>query len=171
MAAMDIKVPDIGDVKDVAVIELLVKVGDTVALEQSLVTVESDKASMEIPSSAAGVVTGIRVKVGDVVNEGDVLLTLDVSSLPLAGGREGGFEPHAASPANGPGLQARARCAAGLGRGSNAAVTQSGCGDTPERGCPWVPPFFETTSPPPGDAQMRPVSYSDSSPNHPWRPA
>ena len=58
MAAMDIKVPDIGDVKDVAVIELLVKVGDTVALEQSLVTVESDKASMEIPSSAAGVVTG-----------------------------------------------------------------------------------------------------------------
>ena len=86
MAAMDIKVPDIGDVKDVAVIELLVKVGDTVALEQSLVTVESDKASMEIPSSAAGVVTGIKVKVGDVVNEGDVLLTLDVSSLPLAGG-------------------------------------------------------------------------------------
>ena len=56
MALVDVKVPDIGDFKDVAVIELMVKVGDTVAVDQSLVTVESDKASMEIPSSHAGVV-------------------------------------------------------------------------------------------------------------------
>ena len=59
MATMDIKVPDIGDFDEVTVIELMVKVGDTVALDQSLITVESDKASMEIPSSAAGLVTAI----------------------------------------------------------------------------------------------------------------
>ena len=77
MALIDIKVPDIGDFKDVAVIELLVKPGDTVKAEQSLLTVESDKASMEIPSSHAGVVKSVAVKVGDVVNEGSVILSLD----------------------------------------------------------------------------------------------
>jgi len=70
-------VPDIGDFKDVAVIELLVKPGDTVKPEQSLVTVESDKASMEIPSSAAGVVKELKVKLGDKVKEGSVLLVLE----------------------------------------------------------------------------------------------
>ncbi len=79
MAAIEIKVPDIGDFKDVAVIELLVKPGDTVKAEQSLITVESDKASMEIPSSHAGVVKEMRVKVGDTVNQGSVLLTLDTA--------------------------------------------------------------------------------------------
>ena len=78
MALIDIKVPDIGDFKDVAVIELLVKAGDTVKVEQSLVTVESDKASMEIPSSHAGVVKELRLKIGDVVNEGSVILALEV---------------------------------------------------------------------------------------------
>ncbi len=77
MALMEIKVPDIGDFKDVAVIEVLVKAGDTVKLEQSLVTVESDKASMEIPSSAAGVVKDVKVKVGDTVNQGTLLLMLE----------------------------------------------------------------------------------------------
>ncbi|MBF5007503.1 dihydrolipoyllysine-residue acetyltransferase [Diaphorobacter caeni] len=70
---MDIKIPDIGDFKDVAVIELLVKVGDTVTAEQSLFTVESDKASMEIPSPAAGTITALTLKVGDKVNVGDVV--------------------------------------------------------------------------------------------------
>jgi dihydrolipoamide dehydrogenase len=79
MPNIDIKVPDIGDVKDVAVIELLVKPGDTVALEQSLVTVESDKASMEIPSSAAGVVKELKVKIGDIVNQGSLLLVLEAA--------------------------------------------------------------------------------------------
>jgi dihydrolipoamide dehydrogenase len=79
MATIDIKVPDIGDFKDVAVIEVLVKPGDTIKAEQSLITVESDKASMEIPSSAAGVVKDLKVAVGDKVNEGSVLLTLEVS--------------------------------------------------------------------------------------------
>jgi pyruvate dehydrogenase E2 component (dihydrolipoamide acetyltransferase) len=77
MAIMEIKVPDIGDFKDVAVIELLVKVGDTVKVEQSLVTVESDKASIEIPSSHAGVVKALRVKMGDKISEGSVVLELD----------------------------------------------------------------------------------------------
>ncbi|QNK66731.1 dihydrolipoyllysine-residue acetyltransferase [Variovorax sp. PAMC26660] len=74
---VEIKVPDIGDFKDVAVIELLVKVGDTVAAEQSLITVESDKASMEIPSSAAGVLKELKVKVGDTVNIGDLIAVLE----------------------------------------------------------------------------------------------
>ena len=77
MATIDVKVPDIGDFKDVAVIELLVKPGDTVKTEQSLITVESDKASMEIPSSAAGVVKELKLKLGDTVNEGDLILTLE----------------------------------------------------------------------------------------------
>ncbi|HSX95382.1 MAG TPA: dihydrolipoyl dehydrogenase [Hydrogenophaga sp.] len=77
MALMDIKVPDIGDFKDVAVIEVLVKPGDTIKLEQSLITVESDKASMEIPSSAAGVLKELKVKIGDTVNIGDLLAVID----------------------------------------------------------------------------------------------
>ena len=80
MALVEVKVPDIGDVKDVAVIELLVKVGDAVTAEQSLITVESDKASMEIPSSAAGVVKEIRVAIGDTVNEGSLVLMLEVAA-------------------------------------------------------------------------------------------
>ena len=70
MALVDIQVPDIGDFDEVGVIELLVKPGDTVKAEQSLITVESDKASMEIPSSHAGVVKDLRVQVGDKVKQG-----------------------------------------------------------------------------------------------------
>jgi len=79
MALIDIKVPDIGDFKEVAVIELLVKPGDTVKPEQSLITVESDKASMEIPCSHAGVVKALKVKVGDKVSEGSVVLSLEAA--------------------------------------------------------------------------------------------
>ena len=84
MPTIDIKVPDIGDFKDVAVIELLVKPGDAVKAEQSLITVESDKASMEIPSSAAGVVKEIKVKIGDTVNEGSVILSLEAAGEATA---------------------------------------------------------------------------------------
>ncbi|WP_408908447.1 biotin/lipoyl-containing protein, partial [Variovorax paradoxus] len=73
MAAVEVKVPDIGDFDEVAVIEVLVKVGDTVKPEQSLITVESDKASMEIPSSSAGVVKELKVEVGSKVKEGSVV--------------------------------------------------------------------------------------------------
>lgn len=77
MALIEVKVPDIGDFKDVAVIELLVKPGDTIKVEQSLITVESDKASMEIPSASAGVVKELKVKLGDKVNIGDLVLVLE----------------------------------------------------------------------------------------------
>ena len=77
MATIEVMVPDIGDFKDVAVTELLVKPGDRVAVDQSLITVESDKASMEIPSSAAGVVKELRVKLGDTVSQGSPLLVLE----------------------------------------------------------------------------------------------
>ncbi|MBM3377951.1 MAG: hypothetical protein FJY38_07135, partial [Betaproteobacteria bacterium] len=79
MATMELRVPDIGDFKDVEVIELLVKVGDEVELDQSLVTVESDKASMEIPSSSAGRVVSLSVKLGDKVSEGSVLGMVEVA--------------------------------------------------------------------------------------------
>jgi len=80
MAIIEVKVPDIGDFAEVAVIEVLVKAGDTVKPEQSLITVESDKASMEIPSSAGGVVKELKVKVGDKVAMGSVLLSLETGA-------------------------------------------------------------------------------------------
>ena len=94
MSTIEIKVPDIGDFKEVEVIELLVKVGDTVKLDQSLVTVESDKASMEIPSSHAGVITELKVKIGDKIAEGSLLavVTASADAAPVAA-------PVAAAPA------------------------------------------------------------------------
>ena len=84
MAILEIKVPNIGDFAEVAVIELLVKPGDSIKAEQSLLTVESDKASMEIPSSHAGVVKELRVKLGDKVAEGSVVLLLETSDVAVA---------------------------------------------------------------------------------------
>lgn len=84
MAIIDIKVPDIGDFAEVGVIELLVQPGDTVTVDQSLITVESDKASMEIPSSHAGVVKELKVKLGDKVAEGSVILTLEAAGEAAA---------------------------------------------------------------------------------------
>ena len=77
MATIDIQVPDIGDFDEVTVIELMVKVGDTVKAEQSLITVESDKASMEIPSSHAGVVKEVKVALGDKVKQGSLVVILE----------------------------------------------------------------------------------------------
>ncbi len=84
MSLIEIKVPDIGDFKDVAVIEIMVKPGDNIRLEQSLVTVESDKAAMEIPSSQAGVLKELKVKVGDKVNIGDLLAILEGAATATA---------------------------------------------------------------------------------------
>jgi dihydrolipoamide dehydrogenase len=84
MSAIEIRVPDIGDFKDVPIIELLVKVGDTVTKEQSLITVESDKATMEIPSPGDGVIASLAVKLGDVVNTGTVIGTLEAAGAPAA---------------------------------------------------------------------------------------
>jgi dihydrolipoamide dehydrogenase len=84
MSTIEVKVPNIGDFKEVEVIELMVKPGDTVKVDQSLVTVESDKASMEIPSSHAGVVKELRVKVGDKIAEGSLLLVLEAAGEAAA---------------------------------------------------------------------------------------
>jgi pyruvate dehydrogenase E2 component (dihydrolipoamide acetyltransferase) len=92
--AIEVKVPDIGDYKDIPVIEVLVKAGDTVEKEQSLVTLESDKATMDVPSSAAGVVKEVKVKVGDNVSEGSLIVVLE--------GAEGGAAAPAPAPAAAP---------------------------------------------------------------------
>ena len=110
MSFIEIKVPDIGDFAEVTVIELLVKPGDTVKAEQSLITVESDKASMEIPSSHAGVVKELKVTLGDKVKEGSVVLMLEVegaAAAPAASASES--KPAAVAPA--PALAAAAPAA------------------------------------------------------------
>lgn len=99
-SSINIQIPDIGDFKDVAVIEMLVKVGDVVTAEQSLFTVESDKASMEIPSPAAGTITALSIKLGDVVNVGDV-----VGAMSVQGAAPAASAP-AAAPAAAPVAQA-----------------------------------------------------------------
>ena len=96
MAAIEVKVPAIGDFKDVPVIEILVKPGDAVKKEDSLVTLESDKATMEVPAPAAGVVKEVRLKVGDKVSEGSVVLLLEADA---AGAKAA---PAAATPAPAP---------------------------------------------------------------------
>jgi pyruvate/2-oxoglutarate dehydrogenase complex dihydrolipoamide acyltransferase (E2) component len=92
MPTVEVKVPDIGDFKDVPVIDILVKPGDTVQPEDPLVTLESDKATMDVPSPAAGTVKALSVKVGDKVSEGSALLTLE-------GGVAAQPAPAAAKPA------------------------------------------------------------------------
>jgi pyruvate dehydrogenase E2 component (dihydrolipoamide acetyltransferase) len=97
LAAIEVKVPDIGDFKDVPVIELLVKAGDTVNKEDSLVTLESDKATMEVPAPSAGIVKEMKVKVGDKVSEGSLVLILETASAGAA--KAAVAAPPAATPA------------------------------------------------------------------------
>lgn len=114
MSMVEVKVPDIGDVKDVEVIELMVKVGDTVKVDQSLITVESDKASMEIPSSQAGVIKEIKVKVGDKVSEGSLVLVLEAAGAAAA----------AAAPAAAPAPVAAAPAAAAPAASGAAGIVE-----------------------------------------------
>ncbi|HEU4775628.1 MAG TPA: dihydrolipoyllysine-residue acetyltransferase [Telluria sp.] len=97
MSTVEVKVPDIGDFKEVEVIELMVKVGDTIKVDQSLVTVESDKASMEIPSSHAGVVKELKIKVGDKVAEGSLVLILEAAEGAAAPAAQAAPAPAAAA--------------------------------------------------------------------------
>ncbi len=113
MAAIEVKVPDIGDFKDVPVIELLVKPGDAVKKEDSLVTLESDKATMEVPSPADGVVKAVKLKVGDKVSEGSLVLLLDAADAPAARPAEkAAAAPAAPAPAAQPAPPATAAPAA-----------------------------------------------------------
>ncbi|KRD55616.1 MULTISPECIES: dihydrolipoyllysine-residue acetyltransferase [Acidovorax] len=136
---VEVRVPDIGDFKDVAVIELLVKVGDTIKLEQSLFTVESDKASMEIPSPAAGVVKELKVKIGDTVNIGDLVAMLEgvAGSAPAAAPAPAAVAP--ASPAVAASAPAPAVAAAAAPAAATAAVPAHQPG-TPTAGLPHASP-------------------------------
>ena len=99
---VDVKVPDIGDFKDVAVIEVMVKVGEVIAVDTGLIMVESDKASMEIPSSQAGLVKEIKVKVNDLVSEGSVILVVGASQDAQAGKAPAPTQPVVAAPSSSP---------------------------------------------------------------------
>ncbi|MEW9622649.1 dihydrolipoyl dehydrogenase [Rhodanobacter geophilus] len=137
---IEVKVPDIGGHDNVPVIEVLVKAGDTVTKEQSLITLESDKATMEVPSSAAGTVKELKVKVGDEVSEGAVILLLEVagaatSPSPLRGeGRGEGAASPSASASPGPAPQSSPR------RGEEAKVPQAAAvtGKEPDISCQLV---------------------------------
>ncbi|KIG10967.1 dihydrolipoyllysine-residue acetyltransferase [Caballeronia concitans] len=123
--AIEVKVPDIGDFKDIPVIEVLVKVGDTVEPEQSLVTLESDKATMDVPSSAAGTVKEVRVKVGDNVSEGTLIVVLE-------GGANGAASPAAPAKQEAPAqtqTQAQAQPAQASGGGGSVEVKVPDIGD------------------------------------------
>ncbi|EMR0604581.1 TPA: dihydrolipoyl dehydrogenase [Stenotrophomonas maltophilia] len=102
MATIEVKVPDIGDYSDVPVIEVLVAVGDTVKKDQGLVTLESDKATLEVPSSAAGVVKEIKVKLGDTLSEGAVVVVLDAEGASEAPAKAAAPAPAAVAPASKP---------------------------------------------------------------------
>lgn len=102
MSAIEVKVPDIGDFKEVEVIEVLVKVGDTIKVDQSLVTVESDKASMEIPSSHAGVIKELKVKLGDKIAEGSILLVIEAEGATSAAAPAASATPAVAAPVSAP---------------------------------------------------------------------
>ena len=118
MSIVEVKVPDIGDFKEVEIIELMIKVGDTIKVDQSLITVESDKASMEIPSSAAGVVKEIKVKVGDKVAMGSLLLLVEADGAAAAPA------PAAAAPA--PAAAAPAPAPAAAAAPAPAAAASAG---------------------------------------------
>ena len=106
MSAIEVQVPDIGDFKEVEVIEVLVKPGDAIVKDQSLITVESDKASMEIPSSAAGVVKELRVKLGDKVSKGSTILSIEASA-PTAETASAASAPPAATAVSADASEAR----------------------------------------------------------------
>ena len=129
MALVEVKVPDIGDFDEVAVIEVLVKAGETVAPEQSLITVESDKASMEIPSSHAGVVKELKVNLGDKVKEGSIVLTLEADGATDAPAPDADkAAAPAAAPAPAPAATTTAAASASASAPAAATTAQGATG-------------------------------------------
>jgi pyruvate dehydrogenase E2 component (dihydrolipoamide acetyltransferase) len=144
MSAIEIKVPDIGDFSDVPVIEVFVKAGDSVKAEDSLVTLESDKATMDVPSPSAGTIKEVKVKVGDKVSEGSVLALLDASAAS-SDAAEGGATA-AAAPAAAEAKAPAAPAASALDR--KAAAPAPAAAATPaaeEKKAAPAPPVDETT--------------------------
>ena len=131
MAMVEVKVPDIGDFKEVEIIELLVQPGDTVKAEQSLITVESDKASMEIPSSHAGVVKELKVKVGDKVAEGSLVLMLETAAPTSAPSPPAAASGSAALGAAAPSPAAAAASVPSPAPASAPAASAPAVGDAP----------------------------------------
>jgi dihydrolipoamide dehydrogenase len=126
---VEIKVPDIGDFKDVPVIDVLVKVGDTVGQEDSLITLESDKATMEVPTPHAGVVKAMKVKVGDRVSQGSVILLLETAEAAVAAAAPGAAPPPATPAPAAPATPAAARPVQAVARGDyHAEVLVLGSG-------------------------------------------
>ena len=122
MSTVEVKVPNIGDFKEVEVIEVMVKAGDTIKVDQSLVTVESDKASMEIPSTHAGVIRELKITIGDKIGEGSLLLLLEESAAAA---------PAAAAPADAPAAAAVAPAAAPASAPASAAIPGAATYDGP----------------------------------------
>jgi pyruvate dehydrogenase E2 component (dihydrolipoamide acetyltransferase) len=146
MATVEVRVPDIGDFKDVGVIDVLVKPGDPVKPDDSLITLESDKATMDVPSPASGTVRELRVRVGDRVHEGSVILVLDEAS--------------AAAPANGP----VAAAPAALAVAPAAPVVAPGAGPAlapAPRAIEALPPAAE--APPPAEGGSVPLAHASPS--------
>ena len=114
--SIDVRVPDIGDFKDIPIIEVFVKAGDTVKAEDPLISLESDKATMDVPSPAAGTVAELKVKVGDKVSEGSLILTLSTGVQGAAS---------AAPPAHGAAPPARRRSGADTRRPHTRAAPTS----------------------------------------------
>ena len=155
MSAIDIKVPDIGDFKDVPVIELLVKVGDSVSKEQSLITVESDKATMEIPSPEAGVITSFSVKLGDVMNTGVVIGKMEVS-----GAAQAAPAPASASAAASAAAPVQATAAASAAAAAKPGAPQTATPHAAETRFQSASTATTATTPAPTNA-FRPVPQGD----------
>ena len=134
--AHEIKVPDIGNYHDVPVIELLVKPGDTVKKDQGLITLESDKATMEVPSSVAGVVKELRVKLGDAVSEGAVIALVEAADAAVAPAPT----KAAAAPTSAPAPAAPAPAPAAAPTVSAAPLAEARPGVDPEAAAPRTPP-------------------------------
>ncbi len=126
MALVEVQVPDIGDFDEVGVIEVLVKVGDAVKVEQSLITVESDKASMEIPSSQAGVVKEIKVAVGDKVKQGSVVVLVEAAGAAAAAPAPASAVPAPVAAAPAPAAEPAAAAAAAAGGSVTVVVPDIG---------------------------------------------
>ena len=125
MASVELKVPDIGDFKEVEIIDVLVKAGDSVSVEQSLITVESDKASMEIPASIAGKIVEMRVKLGDKVSEGSVIAMIDAAGAAASAPAAESAGAGSGAAAGGAGTASAESAAAGSAR-SEAREISSG---------------------------------------------
>src|ERR1700681_1184095 len=150
---VEVKVPDIGDFKDVPVIEVLVKAGDTVKAEDSLVTLESDKATMDVPSPSAGIVKDVKVKLGDKVSEGSVIVTLDTEAAN--GGKAASPAQAAAAPGAAPASAPGPASASAPAAGSASAAASSPS--------PSAPPQRKTEAPstPAGASQSIEVKVPD----------